>query len=1325
MLRDISAMAPKRKLAYCNDDDNEAGPSINCSTCNSCHRSIDEHLMEENGRCSACNAKRQQQCAANIIDVLPQDVDNIVPMIEFIEFGISDMTPKRKYSTTNEDNAAGPSRKRCNYCFRERELVSFKPYCAKCAKDAMECTVCHRPLPVRLVEAGICNACRKKRHRNYRQGLGGAASIIDLTGDNIDDPLITMTNAKETAKEDIKTKLSEFNGIKWFISLLVTMQKLNREGEEITTTASFRGETETLLDEFDLDEQYNNQIDLIMRRLKDFIREGSGWSVKQVSSLELHIVSYKPISASSYIKTPKFIASKKTVINVQNQDNKCFIWSILAALHAPSRNATRINKYKSYENELHVTDLKFPLVIKDIKKFENLNQFISVNVLAFDGKTCIYPVYVTGDKNRKHHVNLLLISNNDKFHYVLIKNMSRLLCTNHNIGQKFFCNYCLHGFYKESSLLNHVDDCSKFGIQKVVLPDDEHKWVKFKSIQKMMPAPFVIYADFESFLCKVEGPKNMDSSLHVYERHIPSGFAYLIVSSDFNRTYEPVVYRGPDVIEEFLKRLKTESDNITTILSKVVPMKLSSEEEKMFFKTENCYLCGELLGADRVRDHDHLTGKFRGAAHNECNLKLQYRGSKHGIPSFYIPIVFHNLKGYDGHFILKGFKKNFFGKGNINCIPNNMERYLSFSIDNLRFIDSLQFMNASLDKLSSNLSFDEFIHIRRHSFPDGVHLLLRKGVFPYEYWDGPDKMNESHLPEKKAFFSNLSGDDISDEDYQHAQQVWRTFNLQTLGEYHDLYLKTDVLLLADVSENFRKVCLNNYHLDPAHYYSAPGLAWDGMLKMTNVRLELMQDRDMHVIVDKSIRGGICCISHKHAIANNPLLGESYDASKPNSYIMYLDMNNLYGTAMCEPLPERDFDFLLEDQIINFDVNTIPDDSPTGYILEVDIDYPSHLHGVHSDFPLCPQSLEVNPDDLSPYTKFLASKLGIKPGKCNKLIANLHSKGRYVLHYRNLKLYTRLGMVVTKIHRIISFTQSRWLKPYIDFNTEQRQKAANDFEKDFFKLMNNAVFGKTMENIRKHMDVKLVPDGRKFNRLTSKPNFKSFKIFSNDLVAVNMAKTKIKLIKPTYVGMSILDLSKTFMFAFHYDKIKQRYGDNAKLLMTDTDSLVYHIKTEDVYEDMLQEWDAYDTSEYPTSHKLFSVKNKRVLGKMKDEYKGSPIKEFIGLRPKMYSILEADGYEKKTAKGIAKRTSAKIHHARYLHTLYNEVSTSVTFNQIKSIMHEVFTVKATKAGLSPYDDKRYILDDGVSTLAFGHHRITNVETRSFPPLEVEKMDEKTD
>jgi hypothetical protein len=264
------------------------------------------------------------------------------------------------------------------------------------------------------------------------------------------------------------------------------------------------------------------------------------------------------------------------------------------------------------------------------------------------------------------------------------------------------------------------------------------------------------------------------------------------------------------------------------------------------------------------------------------------------------------------------------------------------------------------------------------------------------------------------------------------------------------------------------------------------------------------------------------------------------------------------------------------------------------MLQVDIEYPEELHDSHNDYPLCPEALTVQPDELSPYTKALADKLVITSGSCQKLICNLKTKHRYAVHYRNLKLYVRLGMKVTKIHRVISFTQSAWLKPYIDFNTEQRKRATNEFEKDFYKLMNNSVFGKTMENIRKHQDVKLVVDGRKFRRLSSKPNFNSFKILSSDLVAVNMKKIEVKLVKPTYVGMVILDLSKTVMYDFHYNNIVKKYGDRARLLMTDTDSLIYHITTDDVYADMATDLDAYDTSEYPPEHPLFSIKNKKVI-----------------------------------------------------------------------------------------------------------------------------------
>lgn len=307
----------------------------------------------------------------------------------------------------------------------------------------------------------------------------------------------------------------------------------------------------------------------------------------------------------------------------------------------------------------------------------------------------------------------------------------------------------------------------------------------------------------------------------------------------------------------------------------------------------------------------------------------------------------------------------------------------------------------------------------------------------------------------------------------------------------------------------------------------------------------------------------------------------------------------------------------------------------------------------------------------------------------KLVPNLNDKQHYILHYRNLQLYLSLGMKLTRVYWVLGFDQSPWLKPYIDFNTEKRKHTRNDFEKDFFKLMNNSVFGKTMENLRKRVNVKLVNSPKQLQKLSSSPLFDYFRIFDKNLVGVNMKKPSL-------------------MYDFHYNVIKQKYGNHATLLFTDTDSLCYNIQTQDIYQDMLPDRHLYDTSEYPTDHPLFSVLNKNVLGKMKDETHGIPIEEFVRLCPKMYSLLyfeEGREVEKKTAKGITKHvTKRHVRHAHYRDFLFLKRRTINNMEQLRSIRHQLYTVNINKIGLSPYDDKRYILEDGLTTLAYGHYRL---------------------
>jgi hypothetical protein len=448
-----------------------------------------------------------------------------------------------------------------------------------------------------------------------------------------------------------------------------------------------------------------------------------------------------------------------------------------------------------------------------------------------------------------------------------------------------------------------------------------------------------------------------------------------------------------------------------------------------------------------------------------------------------------------------------------------------------------------------------------------------------------------------------------------------------------------------------------------------------------VELELLSDYDMVLMVKHGIRGGISTISHRYARANNKYMGESYDRSKPSSFIEYLDANNLYGWAMSRKLPTHGFKWMSDSELENW--RAIP------CILEVDLDYPTELHDLHNDYPLAPESITIN--------------------KVDKLIPNLNNKQNYIIHHENLKLYESLGLKITKIHRGIRFEESAWLKKYIDLNTDLRTQATNDFEKDFFKLMNNSVFGKTMENIENRVDVRLVTDRDQAIKLAAKPNYDSRTIFDENLIAVHMKKTKLKYDKPIYLGMCILDLSKTLMYEFHYNYIKSMYGDNARLLFTDTDSLMYHIKTEDFYADIASDVEKrFDTSDYPKDHPS-GIKvgvNKKVIGMFKDEAAGKQIEEFVGLRAKLYSFKMCEGDEHKKCKGVKKVVVKKsITHEDYKDCLFSKREHMRQMNVIRSHLHDVYTEQINKVALSADDDKRVILDDGISTLAHGHKNIT--------------------
>ena len=1057
-----------------------------------------------------------------------------------------------------------------------------------------------------------------------------------------------------------------------------------------------------ILGSTDINEIYEemiNEIEEEIQKVENAV--GSGWVFVEVESVVLHIDKWDPLKAGSYIELTKELKNKNAIINMKNEDNKCFLWCVLRALNPKDKNAERIDKdLQSKENTLNMKGIDYPVDFRGIDRFERQNPDIAISLLGYTKENNVYPLKICKNENeRKYSIVLLLIKNEDNSHYCLVKNTSALLASqvNNHKCKLYFCLNCLNYYYDPDKLKIHKEYCNEKETVKLNMPEPE-TYLKFNKHRYSERAPFVVYADFECMLKPITDKENLDSNIsytNKYQKHIPVSYCLYIKSFDESvyksivRYYVKEKEEDPDPVEVFIVCLEEEVKKISRLGKQ--KMIFTEEDKEQFNQATHCWICRNLINIqDKVRDHCHYTGRYRGAAHKICNLKYSKPN--------YISVFFHNLAGYDSHLFIK--KLGITG-GYISCIPDNEEKYISFAkkieVEDKDFIiifkDSMKFLKASVQALVDNLPKDGFKNIERYYEPKQANLLKQKGFFPYDYFDKLEKLKDPKPPPEKAFSSRLTGEKINKSSYGHVLNVWKTFNMEIFTDYLEIYNISDVLLLADVFENFRDLCLKIYELDPAHYYTAPGLAWDAMLKMTNIKLELLSDVDMLLMIEKGIRGGVSIISNRYGKANNKYM-KNFNKKKPDKHLIYVDANNLYGEAMSQKLPVHSFNWLTNKEIENlFNQQIVQVWEKTPCILEVDLEYPEELHDLHNDYPLCPERVECDK--------------GVK-----KLIPNLRDKKNYVIHYRSLMQCLKLGMKLKKIHKGIKFIESDFMKPYIIKNTILRIRAQNEFEKEFFKLMNNANFGKTMENLRNRVNVLLVEKGEQFRRYAAKPNYNGCKIIDEDLVSVHMKKTSLTMNKPVYLGMSILDLSKNIMFDFHYNYIKLKYGEKAKLLFTDTDSLLYEIQTEDFYKDISGDvWERFDTSNYPENHPsgIPTGINKKVLGKFKDEAAGKPINEFVGLRSKAYSFKMDEGKENKRCKGIKKAVIERsIRHADYKKCLETGKEQLRKQNIIRSYQHEVYTEEVNKIALSAADDKRYLLKDSHDTLAWGHYKIENMD-----------------
>ena len=1052
--------------------------------------------------------------------------------------------------------------------------------------------------------------------------------------------------------------------------------------------------------------------------MSDFEHRGSGWTYLATNLLHVGINQFEIVRGSRFIKLPDWIRRKpNAVINIVNfDDDNCFIYCILAHLYPANSKFERPESYpQNFHDHLNLGKLQMPMKLLDIKSFEALNPSISINVFGVEGTKIIGPLYHTSQK-KENHINLLFLQSGENSHYCLIKDLSRLIgsAISKHDGKKFICDSCLNHFNSKEKYDLHQKDCSLFKPVQITMPQEEDAYLQFSSHKALLRKPFIIVADYEALTTPIKESSPTINSSYLYEEHKPIAVGYSLICSFDNKynTYVSHCSESPEVW--FVDQMKSLCQKLYNILLfEDKPMhRLTIEQQNEHDSLTKCPLCDcqFTLANQKVHHHDHYTGLYQFGCCNSCNLKIQ--------KDFVIPVFFHNLSRYDAHLFIRELSRH----ASVGVIPTNTETYISFSAwfghIRLTFLDSFRFLPESLAALVSNLDTNQLTITKSH-FPaqNEFDLLTRKGVYPYDYMDSFEKMLETRLPEKSKFFNQLTFSHISDDDYDHAQTVWNVFKCKNLQDYTMLYLKTDVLLLCDVIENFRDLTFRYYGLDAAGFYTSPGLSFAAALKLTKIRLNLFTDVNMYNFITNAIRGGLTNSMKKYARANNRFM-KDFDPEKEVSYIHYLDFVNLYGHCLMQPLPVGDFRWLQDKEIDR--VNSMLLSGYNNYkqyfnlqqdksiILEVDLDYPTHLHDLHNQMPFCAEH--------------------IVPEKCTqaKLMCTLNSKERYVIHLKNLVQCLEQGLKLTKIHRVLEFTELAWLKPYIELNTKLRAASKNEFEKNFFKLLINAIFGKTIENDRKKRELKLVNNWNFARKLILKPNFLRSTIIDEDFVIIELKKTEILVNKPVFCGFSVLEFAKWKMYDFYYNYVIKNLSGSFKidLLYEDTDSQIFHFTLKENTDKNLSFYDFmrrdalthFDTSDYPQDNVCaIPLVNAKVPGLMKDEVKFKIIKEWISLRAKVYSMVVVDNMSCRTAeqsesktvrkiKGVGRCASKNVTFQDFYNCLFKNESLKASFNTIQSKNHKLYSININKFALVNSDDKRYTCDDGINTLAWGHYSL---------------------
>ena len=778
-------------------------------------------------------------------------------------------------------------------------------------------------------------------------------------------------------------------------------------------------------------------------------------------------------------------------------------------------------------------------------------------------------------------VDLLLVERDGEAHYILIENRSRLEGKHHQKSH-IYCTGCQKRFLGAGALANHRKQC--YNLHEGIMEFPKEDFYFFNNQAMTMKFPFCLYYDWECFIKpkSIEDAADGTSFTRQTAELIPSGYSFTIVTPEDG--FYAGAYDGEDCVEHFMQFiLKVSAITLKYIKRNAKKMNPTAEELERHRQATVCFICHREFEEKnrKVLHHDHITSKVIGTLCNRCNLQVKFKNQ--------LPMVCHNSVNFDHNIVIQSFDME--DVTSVRAIPKTTEKFLGLIVNNrCKFMDSCQFLKASLSSLVKNLrkmGIDKFKYTKKYFGCDEKvleELILCKQVYPYDYMTGPEVYNETKLPAQEKFYDGLNQKPLSDKDYAHAQKVWDYFGFKTFRDFTRFYSITDALLLADVFENFRDTAFEAQNLDPLYKWSAPGYSWECAMYSSKVSLEYVKDFEILNMLEGAIRGGPTFVTERICTANSENLGAdvAFDETKPRKHVMYNDLNALYSCCMTKKLPYKDFKMLTPEEVEAIDIMSLDADADTSYIFEVDLDYPQHLHDSHDDLPLAVEKRAVLPSDLSPTQAKLVGlyeKVRTKPLGGEKLIMTLYPKKNYVTYLKTLQFYVRHGLLITKVHRGFSFTQGYVLKDYIESNIAKRRETSSALMSDLYKLLNNSLYGKTLQNSKNFMDVLFCLDRERTVDVLAKSNLKTFFPLSENITVCFLNRERILCNSFTYLGFVILELAKLVLYEAYYDGIKKVFGPRVRVLYGDTDSLIVSIldPNKTLIEDLAKLSDWYDLS----------------------------------------------------------------------------------------------------------------------------------------------------